>query len=53
VDKDIQIYIRQRLSEDKRLRDWHKDLKHEIETILIAGAHGMYRHLHLGLKFCR
>jgi hypothetical protein len=44
VDKDIQTYIRQRLSDDKILRKWQKDndIRQEIETSLMKGAHGMY-----------
>lgn len=44
VDKDIQQYIRQRLSDDKSLRKWEKDavIRQEIETALMEGAHGMY-----------
>jgi hypothetical protein len=44
VDKDIRKYVRQRLSEDKSLEKWYKnpDIRQEIETTLIQGAHGMY-----------
>jgi Cdc6-like AAA superfamily ATPase len=44
VDKDIHIYIRQRLSDDKSLRKWQNDrhVQQEIETALMEGAHGMY-----------
>jgi hypothetical protein len=44
VDKDIHTYIRQRLSEDKNLKKWQKDheIRQEIETALVNGAHGMY-----------
>jgi hypothetical protein len=44
VDRDISKYIRQRLSSDKSLSKWQKDpdLKQEIETALMKGAHGMY-----------
>jgi hypothetical protein len=44
VDKDIQQYIRQRLSMDKSLIKWEKDTKirEEIEAALTHGAHGMY-----------
>lgn len=43
VDKDIQTYVRQRLSDDKGLKKWQKDaeIRREIETTLIEGSHGM------------
>jgi hypothetical protein len=43
VDKDIQHYVRQRLSDDKALSKWGKDiaLRQEIETALMEGAKGM------------
>ncbi|KAF2728034.1 hypothetical protein EJ04DRAFT_569878 [Polyplosphaeria fusca] len=45
VDKDIQRYVRQRLSDDKRLRKWEKDasMVGQIETALMSGANGMFR----------
>jgi hypothetical protein len=44
VDKDIFRYVHQRLSDDKSLSKWQKDpdVRYEIETALIKGAHGMY-----------
>jgi hypothetical protein len=44
VDKDIQLYVRQRLFDDKNLRKWQKDiaLRQEIVTALMQGARGMY-----------
>lgn len=44
VDKDIQRYVQQRLSDDKRLRKWEKDpsMMGLIETTLVNGANGMY-----------
>jgi Cdc6-like AAA superfamily ATPase len=44
VDKDIQQYVRQRLSDDKRLRKWGKDasIMGQIEAVLMSGARGMY-----------
>jgi hypothetical protein len=44
VDKDIQLYIRQRLCEDKGLAKWRKDvtLQQEIEAALLKGSKGMY-----------
>jgi hypothetical protein len=52
VDEDIQRYVRQRLSDDKSLRKWEKDvaIRQEIETVLMEGARGMYispLHYHL------
>jgi hypothetical protein len=43
VDKDIQRYVRQRLSDDKSLARWEKDaaIRQEIETGIIQGACGM------------
>ncbi|PVH92411.1 hypothetical protein DM02DRAFT_277099 [Periconia macrospinosa] len=43
VDKDIRRYVRQRLSDDKRLRKWEKDASTmgQIETALMSGAKGM------------
>jgi Cdc6-like AAA superfamily ATPase len=44
VNADIQRYVQQRLSKDKRLSKWGKDLalSEEIEAALMKGAHGMY-----------
>jgi ankyrin repeat protein len=43
VDKDIRLYISQRLANDKSLHKWRKDreLQKEIENTLMNGAHGM------------
>ena len=51
VDKDILIYVRQRLSDDKSLSKWQKDpnIRYEIETALTKGACGMYVYLLIGL----
>ncbi|KAJ4986108.1 pfs domain-containing protein [Stagonosporopsis vannaccii] len=45
VDKDIQRYVQQRLSDDKDLAKWDKDaaIRQEIETALMRGACGMFR----------
>jgi hypothetical protein len=44
VDKDIQRYVQQRLSDDKSLVKWEKDaaIRQEIEDALMGGACGMY-----------
>jgi hypothetical protein len=44
VDKDIQQYVQQRLSDDKDLAKWNKDaaVRQEIEAALMRGARGMY-----------
>lgn len=44
VDEDIQRYVQQRLSDDKTLTKWNKDvaIRQEIEAALIHGAQGMY-----------
>lgn len=42
VDQDIQKYVRQRLLDNKSLRKWQScDIREEIETTLMSGAHGM------------
>jgi hypothetical protein len=43
VDKDIQHYVRQRLSDDKALSKWGTDivLRQEIEIALMEGSKGM------------
>jgi hypothetical protein len=43
VDKDIQRYVRQRLSDDKSLLKWNKDaaIRQEIEVALMCKARGM------------
>jgi ankyrin repeat protein/Cdc6-like AAA superfamily ATPase len=44
VDKDIQQYVQQRLSNDKSLSKWRENvaLKQEIEDALMKGSLGMY-----------
>jgi hypothetical protein len=44
VDRDIQRYVQQRLSDDKKLAKWNKDaaVRQEIEDVLMQGARGMY-----------
>lgn len=44
VDRDIEKYVRKRLSDDKQLSRWGKDpaLRRDIETTLMKGARGMY-----------
>ena len=44
VDEDIQRYVQQRLSDDKTLAKWNKDVavRQEIEAALMRGACGMY-----------
>jgi hypothetical protein len=44
VDRDIQRYVRQRLSDDKSLIKWRRDAasRQEIETALMRKARGMY-----------
>ncbi|KAH7548916.1 hypothetical protein BM1_10689 [Bipolaris maydis] len=45
VDEDIQRYVQQRLSNDKTLTKWNKDvaIRQEIEAALMHGAQGMFR----------
>jgi hypothetical protein len=44
VDKDVQRYVQQRLSDNKSLAKWNKDaaVRQEIEDALICGTRGMY-----------
>jgi hypothetical protein len=44
VDRDIQRYVQQRLSDNKGLAKWNKDvaIRQEIEAALMQGACGMY-----------
>ncbi|KAI0577124.1 Ankyrin repeat protein [Pyrenophora tritici-repentis] len=51
VDKDIHQYVRQRLSDDKGLSKWARDvtLQQEIETAILKGSKGIryrIRHSH-------
>ena len=41
IDTDIELHIRKRLENDKRLRKWNSLIKQEILEALITGAHGM------------
>lgn len=41
VDADIHIHIRERLSDDPKLRKWPIDVQNEIEDALMNGAQGM------------
>ncbi|KAF2124635.1 hypothetical protein P153DRAFT_325872, partial [Dothidotthia symphoricarpi CBS 119687] len=45
VDNDIQRYVQQRLSDDKKLAKWNKDaaIRQEIEAAMMHGARGMFR----------
>ncbi|KAI9794892.1 MAG: hypothetical protein M1816_003022, partial [Peltula sp. TS41687] len=43
VDKDITLHVRRCLEEDRKLKKWPDSIKHEIETSLVEGAHGMFR----------
>ncbi|KFY03640.1 hypothetical protein V490_00108, partial [Pseudogymnoascus sp. VKM F-3557] len=45
VDKDIQTFVHQRLSDDKGLKRWQKDaeIRREIEATLMEGSRGMFR----------
>jgi hypothetical protein len=52
VDRDILTYVRQTLSNDKGLRKWQKDpnIRDEIESALVKGAHGMYAYTLISLQ---
>jgi hypothetical protein len=43
IDKDIQTYVRQRLSDDKGLKKWQEndEIRQEIEATLMEGSRGM------------
>jgi hypothetical protein len=41
VDQDVDMYVRECLQTDSDLRKWDDELKLEILTTLISGAHGM------------
>ncbi|KAI9871132.1 MAG: hypothetical protein M1830_003282, partial [Pleopsidium flavum] len=45
LDRDIRLYIDNRLHSDNKLKRWskHADLMKEIETTLVDGADGMFR----------
>lgn len=42
VQSDIDVYIREHLKNDVKLRVWDDDTKSEIERTLVKGAEGMY-----------
>jgi hypothetical protein len=42
VDADIQLYIHDRLKQDVKLSRWSREVRAEIETTLVKGAHGMF-----------
>lgn len=41
VDEDIQLHVHETLKSDPKLQRWPADVKREVETALIKGAHGM------------
>jgi hypothetical protein len=41
VNDDIKLYIRQRLCDDPKLKEWPTRVKGEIEEALLGGAQGM------------
>lgn len=54
VDHDIQLYVRQRLSNEASLQEWQADtdIKQQIESSLMKGAHGMYVSTRYPYYFC-
>jgi Cdc6-like AAA superfamily ATPase len=42
VQSDIDVYVRETLKNDVKLRDWDDETKSEIEHTLVKGAEGMY-----------
>ncbi len=43
VDEDIRSYVRHQLQHEKKYSKWSHDIRMEIETALLQGAHGMFR----------
>ena len=41
VDKDVRIYVRAQLSQDKRMQSWPPDVKNQVEETLSTKANGM------------
>jgi len=41
VDPDIQVYVREQLSSNPKLKKWSMKVREEIEAVLMHGAHGM------------
>ena len=44
VDKDIQVYVRDRLAIDSKLKKWPQSVRDEITTVMMKKANGMYVH---------
>jgi len=42
VNADIQVYIRERLQNDPKLKKWPSPVQIEIEQALMQGARGMF-----------
>jgi hypothetical protein len=42
VDADIRTHVQERLLNDAKLKKWPANVREEIETTLMSGAHGMY-----------
>jgi hypothetical protein len=42
TDADIRIHVRERLQNDASLKAWPVEVREEIESTLMDGAHGMY-----------
>jgi type III secretory pathway component EscV len=44
VDRDIQLYVQQQLSDKKALAKWNRDaaVRQEIKAAITDNAHGMY-----------
>jgi len=51
VDDDITLHVRQRIKKSRQLNRWSDEVKLEIETTLVDGAHGMYVILPFFLAF--
>lgn len=49
LDSDIQVYVRNQLMNDLKLKCWSVDLRQEINAELVQGARGMYIFLQLSV----
>lgn len=41
VNEDVRLHVTRFISGDRTMKDWSKDLKHEIEETIAGGAQGM------------
>lgn len=50
VDKDIKVYVQNRLATDFKLKKWPESVRNEITSVIIEKAHGMYVHAYYKLN---